>query len=297
MSTIEKFHAYTCPSCAARLDLDEARTVYTCSSCGNTYDYNYFMSDDLLEKANNALVNNEYNSASQMYGFLLQKEPINFKATLGLFLSKMKVSDIKSLRAESFCVGPSYEDCSEFLVHTDDEHKEFFELASECFSSAKEVKNLNSKLASANNNFKEIRRKQGAINSKIMSNHIEITNKNGTNTFHPKDRVTILAIFAAIFAVIFTSPFVITAQEGSRLIAFIICLLITIAAAGITYMIAYSKYGGNINAIKALEHESVELSVEYNKIKEEIGGAELGIKKGKSDIANNIRLMKTIANK
>jgi len=139
----DKLFAYTCPSCAGRLILIKDKANFICTSCGNTYDYEYFMGEDLLLNAKTACKQKEFNAAAQMYEFMLKKEPSNFEALAGLYLSRIRVSEISRFNADTYIEGPVYANLDEFKDKISGEQKRFFELAEENTEIAKEIKNRN----------------------------------------------------------------------------------------------------------------------------------------------------------
>lgn len=135
---------YTCPSCAGHLEIDDKRKHMICRSCGNTYDYDYFGEENLLEAADKALSDKNFTAARDMYSFMLDKEPSNTRALRGLILAANKVTKLyditMKIRNGSFVPGTfnlqKYRDkCdpadSKFFEETDkilSLHKEYIEL-------------------------------------------------------------------------------------------------------------------------------------------------------------------------
>lgn len=135
---------YTCPSCGGQLETDDKRKLMICRSCGNTYDYDYFGEENLMDAADKALADKNFSAAKDMYSFMLDKEPSNVKALRGLILSTNKVTKLyditMKIRNGSFVPGTfnlqKYrEKCgpedSQFFENTDKIlalHKEYVEL-------------------------------------------------------------------------------------------------------------------------------------------------------------------------
>ena len=126
------------------MEIDDNRKLMICRSCGNTYDYDYFGEENLMDAADKALADKNYSAAKDMYSFMLDKEPSNVKALRGLILATNKVAKLyditMKIRNGSFAPGTfnlqKYrEKCgpadSQFFENTDKIlalHKEYVEL-------------------------------------------------------------------------------------------------------------------------------------------------------------------------
>lgn len=126
------------------MEIDDNRKLMICRSCGNTYDYDYFGEENLMDAADKALADKNYSAAKDMYSFMLDKEPSNVKALRGLILATNKVAKLyditMKIRNGSFVPGTfnlqKYrENCgpadSQFFENTDKIlalHKEYVEL-------------------------------------------------------------------------------------------------------------------------------------------------------------------------
>lgn len=91
---MNKLFQYLCPSCGSHLILNEERKVMVCGSCGSLFDYDYFREDNLLELADMSLSKGEFDSASKMYEFMLEKEPDNFHALKGQMLCDYSITSV-----------------------------------------------------------------------------------------------------------------------------------------------------------------------------------------------------------
>ena len=69
--TVIKGHI--CPSCAGALSIDIDKQMYICPFCGVTFDYEYFNEDNVLDLGSEALINQEFNSASKAYSYALER--------------------------------------------------------------------------------------------------------------------------------------------------------------------------------------------------------------------------------
>lgn len=140
-----KLKEYVCPSCGAVLNVDKTLKIYRCQFCGVSYDYNYFMSDDVLDRAYSYLHNKEYKAAKEAFEFILQKEPNNALAYRGLLLVHAQISDTKYLRDKRVIQNLKFKEMEEVvsqaLENVGEEDIAFFEDFRELLETTKEYKN------------------------------------------------------------------------------------------------------------------------------------------------------------
>lgn len=126
-----KLKGYTCPGCGGALIVDEALKVYRCEYCGVTYDYNYFMRDDVLERAFSYINHQEYRAAKEAFEFVLLKEPNNAIAYEGLLLTRAELRDLKMLRKTEVFEKLPYKDMKSIvdraLKNVEGDDRKFFE--------------------------------------------------------------------------------------------------------------------------------------------------------------------------
>ena len=84
MTTIKK---HQCPSCGGNLTVNNDKQMYCCTSCGSTYDFNYFREEKLNEMGETHLSRKEFGAAVDAYRLLLKKNPHDFLALRGLMLA------------------------------------------------------------------------------------------------------------------------------------------------------------------------------------------------------------------
>ena len=151
---------YTCPGCGGVLNVDKALKVYRCQYCGVTYDYNYFMRDDVLDRAYSYLNHSEFKAAKEAFEFILQKEPYNALAYRGLLLVTAGLRDLKDFRDPKVFERLPYKKMKDIveraLENVGDNDRKFFEEFSdllengEKFKAAKNLQKSNEKSAMTN---------------------------------------------------------------------------------------------------------------------------------------------------
>lgn len=117
-----------CPSCGGNLIDDSEKQIYRCSSCGSSYDYDYFREEQLHEMGETYLSRGEVEAAVDAYRLILKKAPHDFLALRGLMLASAylrdmdgfsRIGDAKHFSYDSKLVG-------EVLDSASEEDKEYF---------------------------------------------------------------------------------------------------------------------------------------------------------------------------
>ena len=117
-----------CPSCGGNLIDDSEKQIYRCSSCGSSYDYDYFREEQLHEMGETYLSRGEVEAAVDAYRLILKKAPHDFLALRGLMLAAAylrdmdgfsRIGDAKHFSYDSKLVG-------EVLDSASEEDKDYF---------------------------------------------------------------------------------------------------------------------------------------------------------------------------
>ena len=87
MTTINK---HQCPSCGGNLTVDNDKQMYRCTSCGSSYDFDYFREEKLSEMGKTHLSRKEFAAAVDTYRLILKKSPHDFYALRGLMFAAEK---------------------------------------------------------------------------------------------------------------------------------------------------------------------------------------------------------------
>ena len=135
---------HQCPSCGGNLTVDLERQMYHCSFCGSSFDYEYFREEEALEKGNKYLSRGEFTSASDLYKFLLDKDPHDFMALRGLMLASGRMKELGELYDMIAVENYSYDRDQAALVldSASPDDKEYFDEMSKIYSDMKEVSDM-----------------------------------------------------------------------------------------------------------------------------------------------------------
>ena len=139
---MSKIRNRQCPSCGGNLSVDNDRQMYRCTSCGSTYDYEYFIEEKMHEMGETYLSRGEFMAAVDAFRLILEKAPHDFKALRGLMLAAARLKDIDELVSEdisneNFSYDPKL--VNEATEGASEEDKEYFTELKRLYSDKKEL--------------------------------------------------------------------------------------------------------------------------------------------------------------
>ena len=94
--------SYTCSKCAGVLMFDSDQEFFECPFCGTAFDVVDFHADELLKQAGECLAQSDFNMAKDKFGKILDKEPDNCQALLGMILCEARVPSVEGLKDPNF---------------------------------------------------------------------------------------------------------------------------------------------------------------------------------------------------
>ena len=139
---MSKIRNRQCPSCGGNLSVDNDRQMYRCTSCGSTYDYEYFIEEKMHEMGGTYLSRGEFMAAVDAFRLILEKAPHDFKALRGLMLAAARLKDIDELVSEDISnENFSYDSklVSEATEGALEEDKEYFTELGKIYSDKKKL--------------------------------------------------------------------------------------------------------------------------------------------------------------
>ena len=154
MNTIK----HQCPSCGGSLTVSNDRMMYCCTSCGSTYDYEYFREEQMHDMGGTYLSRGEFMAAADAYNFILKNDPHDFFALRGLLLASAHLKNINELAREDKRNGFAYkpELFKESIENAAEEDKEYFKKFSRIFSDKKSLYDLNHEISSVREEKRKI---------------------------------------------------------------------------------------------------------------------------------------------
>ena len=86
-----------CASCGGTLIVDSDKQIYRCTSCGSTYDYEYFRAEKIHDMGETYLSRGEFMAAIDAYKLLLNEYPHDCLALRGLMLAAARMKCMEDL--------------------------------------------------------------------------------------------------------------------------------------------------------------------------------------------------------
>ncbi|MBO4603892.1 MAG: hypothetical protein J5657_01175 [Clostridiales bacterium] len=159
---MSEIRIHQCPSCGGNLVVDNEKQMYHCSFCGCSFDYEYFREEQVHELGERYMARAEFAAAADLYKFMLDKNPHDFRALRGLMLAASRTKEIGKLRDAVEEVGFSYDEKQvEFVLESaSDEKKDYFKEFEKIFSELKSV-------SDASREYNDLRKEKDKINDKI----------------------------------------------------------------------------------------------------------------------------------
>ena len=154
---------YSCSKCAGVLTFDEGQEIFDCPFCGNEFNITDFHREDYLSQAAGCLFRLRFDTASEKYRILLDKNPCDFEALRGMVLTEGKIRSLDMLNDPEKLAGCKFKaaisKCEEAKAIASDE-ADYFEKLAELFELAKKheafAKKSEYKSVCAHNSFKYV---------------------------------------------------------------------------------------------------------------------------------------------
>ena len=281
MSKIKKNQ---CPSCGGNLIDDSEKQMYRCTSCGSTYDYDYFREEKLHGLGETYLSRGESEAAVDAYKLILEKNPHDFSALRGLMLAAAYLKDIDGLTRIGEAKHFSYnsELVGEVLDAASEEDTEYFSEFGKIYVNKKE-------LIDRKREIESLRREHESMEAKIrFTDNIRyeyyVESKYGKQS--PKTLFIIVWVLTAIYSVpSFIGIFDNIDEGGISILFAVICGLALLIGSGINFLFLYPR----MKMIKEIDDYVRELKIESEATLRKIKALEAEADKLSDDIRKAIR--------
>ena len=238
-----------CPSCGGTLIDDSEKQIYRCTSCGSSYDYDYFREEQLHELGETYLSRGEVKAAVDAYRLILKKAPHDFLALRGLMLAAAYLKDMDGLSrigdAKHFSYDPQL--VGEVLDAASEEDKEYFSKFAKIYADKQ-------KQIDCNREIKSLYRERESIEANIRftdNTRYEYYFETKSSQLHPKGVfIAVWCLTAFYCAPSFFGIFDNIDERGMPSFFAIVCVLALLIGCGINFLIVYPKMR-MINAIDA----------------------------------------------
>ena len=250
-----------CPTCGGLLDIDLDKQMYICPFCGVSFDYEYFREDNVKEVASKAVRRSEYGSAKDAYDFMLSKDPHDFEALRGLFLCKIKWTDMNRMYNDSEVnVSADEPALLSAIEKCRPEHKTYFEKVREALNELRHYRDL---MAEAKTISKKIDATEKTLHD-IQKEHYSTTHffTELCGEIKQMDLKSIEAIFSlTVLVPLFLIGYAIWQKEWSGLITFAVIAGLIIGGYHLIKFIV-AKY--LVKSMVPYKKEISELTEQYN---------------------------------
>ncbi len=192
---------HQCPSCAGSLVLKEDTLNYFCESCGNYFDYDYFMDKDLISEGFERLHKCEFKSAEELFETMLSSDDANDVSVIGLFMAQYRFSDVSKFNLKRIIANRPCKDLSAFKNRVDEEHIPFFEAFEATSESALKIKE-NQKLESKiNSDNKRYDMRINHINEEIPQHSVRFYSKHNYHDIEARPALIMTSIVMALIVI------------------------------------------------------------------------------------------------
>ena len=283
MSEIKK---HLCPSCGGNLSVDIDKQMYRCTSCGSTYDYDYFREDKMHEMGETNLSRGEFMAAIDAYKLVLEKEPDDFRALRGVMLASARLKNIDELttvgEAKNFTYNSRLAD--EAIENASEQDKEYFTKFGKIYEDKVRFVDCNREIKSLKSERDRIDKTSQLVDDSRIDYYF--TGRYGTR-YSPKAwlfmTIGVTAIFVAIpllalIAIGFDNAF------GTMSVLSVIDAILILASAVYSIVRIYPR----MKKIKIIDGEIVGYTIESGKIGTKIKELEEEAKKLDSEIKRSI---------
>ena len=285
MTTIKK---YKCPSCGGDLTVDNDKQMYCCTSCGSTYDFDYFREEKLNEMGETHLSRKEFAAAVDAYRLLLKSNPHDFAALRGLMLAAAYLKDMDGLVRVGEAKHFSYNSklVKEVTANASAEDKDYFTEFGKIYADKKTLIDCNRELESQ-------RRARDRLEAEIRLTEDSrydyyFHGKGGTET-HPMAGFIAVWCMAALFIMMtigIASPLAERSIGGMLLAIFIFGGMTILTACVVNFGYVYPR----IKAIKEIDSYIKEYKVELGYTEAQIRKYEAAAEELSGTIRNNIKV-------
>lgn len=147
MSILEK---HQCPSCGGNLSIDNEKQMYHCTSCGSTYDFDYFREEQLHELGDRSLERGEFDAAVDAFRLILGKDPHDHAALRGMMLASARLHNTDELTSIDRPGRFSYDSAmvKEAVESASESDKEYFTEFAKIYSDRKRLVDLTNEIKS-----------------------------------------------------------------------------------------------------------------------------------------------------
>ena len=179
-----RLKSYTCSKCAGVLVFDGDQEYFDCPFCGTRFDVLDFHGDEVMDQAKSLLKNKFFDAAREKYQAVLNYDPKNFEAHLGVVLCELNITSASCMEDPDSL--PEYDVVKvrkailNAKKNSDKREAQYFSMMYELINIKEEEKKLKNEQKEISDD--ETSRK---LNDKLVKDHLQDENggRRGTITF------------------------------------------------------------------------------------------------------------------
>ncbi|MBR5943903.1 MAG: hypothetical protein IKZ94_03025, partial [Lachnospiraceae bacterium] len=165
--------SYTCSKCAGVLLFDSDQEFFDCPFCGTKFNAVDFHGDEILVQAKGCLKKKSFDAAKDKFLTVLDNDPRNFDALLGIVLCELNVSSPEELKDRSVLVNRDLIPAKKAVINA---KRQLPKNEADFFDKINDLINLHEKITKYQKRKTELLSSNAAqisINSKLLEEHRE----------------------------------------------------------------------------------------------------------------------------
>ena len=165
--------SYTCSKCAGVLLFDSDQEFFDCPFCGTKFNVTDFHGNEILNLAKACLKKQSYDAAKEKYNAVLENEPDNFNALLGIVLCELKVTSVEDLKDHKVLENKDLTNAQKALINA---KRQLPKDEAAYFNKIRDLVNIQVKINRYENEKNELLKSEEAkrlINAKMLETHRE----------------------------------------------------------------------------------------------------------------------------
>ena len=165
--------SYTCSKCAGVLLFDSDQEFFDCPFCGTKFNAVDFHGDEILVQAKGCLKKKSFDAAKDKFLTVLDNDPRNFDALLGIVLCELNVSSPEELKDRSVLVNRDLIPAKKAVINA---KRQLPKNEADFFDKINDLINLHEKITKYQKRKTELLSSNAAqisINSKLLQEHRE----------------------------------------------------------------------------------------------------------------------------
>ena len=176
--------SYTCSKCAGVLLFDSDQEFFDCPFCGTKFNAVDFHGDEILDQAKDCLKKRSFDAAKDKYLIVLDNDPQNFDALLGIVFCELKISSAEELNDRSVLLNRDLIPAKKALINA---KRQLPKNEADYFDKIMDLIGLHEKITKYEKRKIELLSSNAAqisINNKLLEGHREDRYRDRSETVH-----------------------------------------------------------------------------------------------------------------